>query len=92
VQGEAVSDASAFSVTFGAEKGKSTAKAALNRTVETITTPETWAEIAGGRMAPHDAFFSGRMRVRGSVALAQTLIQHAAGSDGITSLCGEEEA
>jgi putative sterol carrier protein len=92
LQSGAASDASAFSVTFGKAKGKSTPKAALKRTVEIITTPETWAEIAGGRMAPHDAFLSGRMRMRGNVALAQTLIRHVAGSAGITSLCGEEEA
>jgi SCP-2 sterol transfer family len=92
LHGGTLSDSSTFSVTFGTAKGKSTPKAALNRTVEIITTPETWAEIAGGRMAPHDAFLSGRMRVRGNVALAQTLIRHLAGSDGIVSLCGEEEA
>jgi hypothetical protein len=92
LEGGAVSDVPAHTVTFGVAKGKSTPKAVLKRTVKIITTPETWAEIASGRMAPHDAFLSGRMRVRGNVALAQTLIRHVAASDGITSLCGEEEA
>jgi putative sterol carrier protein len=46
-----------------------------NPDVEIITTPETWWEIATGKLAPHDAFFSGRMRVRGDTRVAQKMLK-----------------
>jgi len=85
-------NAATHTVTLGAEKPKTGSKATAKRTVELITTPEIWAQIASGRLAPHDAFLSGRMRVRGSAALAQTMLRHVAASDGLTTLCREEEA
>jgi putative sterol carrier protein len=90
LEGGSAKKASAFSVALGTAKTKSNAKATLKRTVELITTPETWMEIASGRLAPHDAYLSGRLRVRGSASLAQTMLKHVAGSDGTTSICGEE--
>jgi SCP-2 sterol transfer family len=46
--------------------------------VEIITTPETWWEIATGKLAPHDAFLGGRMRVRGDTSMAQNILKAAA--------------
>jgi SCP-2 sterol transfer family len=89
LEGGSAKKSSAFSVTFGTAKTKSSPKATLKRTVELITTPETWMEIASGRLAPHDAYLGGRLRVRGSAFLAQSMLKHAAGSDGVTLLCGE---
>jgi putative sterol carrier protein len=55
--------------------------------VELITTPDTWWEIAAGKLAPHDAFFNGRMRIRGDFGLAQDMLKSAAASTGRTHLC-----
>lgn len=81
---------SVSSVAIGAAKTKGGAKAA-KPTVEVITTPETWSEIASGRLAPHDAFLGGRMRVRGDASAAQRMLKHLAGSEGLTSVCWQEE-
>jgi putative sterol carrier protein len=80
---------SVSSVAIGT-KSKRSAKAA-KPTVEVITTPEIWKEIASGRLAPHDAFLEGRMRVRGDVRVAQRMVKHLAGAEGLTSVCREEE-
>jgi putative sterol carrier protein len=57
-----------------------------NPDVEIITTPETWWEIATGKLAPHDAFFSGRMRVRGDTRMAQNMLKVVASPEGETHL------
>jgi putative sterol carrier protein len=91
VDGGKVEDCPRRSVTFGSARAKRGSKAAAAATVEWITTSGVWNEIASGQLAPHDAFLGGRMRVRGSTALAQRIVQHAAGSGGITHLCEVEE-
>ena len=93
VEGESVADAPVFSVNLGgpeATKAKAGAKAATKSTVEVITTSQTWSDIASGRLAPHDAFLGGHMRVRGSVGLAQRLLKHLAADEGLTFICREE--
>ena len=37
---------------------------------------DTWAQIAGGRLSPYDALFSGKLRIGGDVELAKQLVQH----------------
>jgi putative sterol carrier protein len=94
LEGGDLAKASVFDIALaGAKgaKGKSGAKAPGKATVELITTPETWGEIASGQLAPHDAFLGGRMRVRGNVFTAQRLFKHVAGSEGLTFMCREEE-
>ena len=59
--------------------------------LELIMAPETWWEVASGRLAPHEAFSSGRMRVRGDTDLAQDVLKHAAASPGPTHLCRGDE-
>jgi hypothetical protein len=94
LEGGDLAKASVFDIPLGGAagaKGKGSAKGTGNPTVELITTPETWDEIASGRLAPHDAFLGGRMRVRGNAFTAQRLFKHVAGSEGRTFLCREEE-
>ncbi len=81
---------SVSSVALGAAKAKPSAKAA-KPTVEVITTHEIWREIASGHLAPHDAFLGGRMRFRGDAGVAQKMLKHLAGSEGLTSVCWQEE-
>lgn len=51
-----------------------------NPDVEIITTPDTWWEIATGKLTPHDAFFGGRMRLRGSRRMALSMLNRVAAS------------
>ena len=91
VDGGSVADAPVFRMNLGGAKAaKAGAKAAAKSTVEVITTSATWSEIASGRLAPHDAFLGGRMRVRGNAGLAQRMLKHLAGSEGSTFLCRED--
>jgi len=57
-----------------------------NPDVEIITTPETWWEIATGKLGPQDAFFSGRMRLRGDTRVAQNMLKVVASPKGETHL------
>jgi putative sterol carrier protein len=41
-----------------------------------VMRPETWMQIAQGRMAPYDALFGGRLRVGGDLEKAKSIIQH----------------
>jgi putative sterol carrier protein len=81
---------SVSTMAIGPGKSKRSAKPA-KPTVEVITTPEIWQEVSSGRLAPHDAFLGGQMRVRGDVRIAQRIVKHLAGSAGLTSVCSEEE-
>ena len=70
------------------EKTRTSSERADDFDVEIITTPETWWEIATGKLAPHDAFLTGRMRVRGNTRMAQNMLKQAAASPpGRTHLC-----
>jgi hypothetical protein len=78
---------SSFTVKLVDKKATTGTRALSKADVELITTPETWLEIARGELPPHEAFFSGRMRVRGNVGLAQDMLKHIADSPGRTHHC-----
>jgi putative sterol carrier protein len=90
LEGGKAANTTSYDVPLGGAKAKGT-KSPVKPTIELITTPETWMEIASGRLAPHDAFFGGRMRVRGKAFTAQHMLKYIAGSEGRTFLCREEE-
>jgi len=90
LEGAKAENATVYDVPLGSKR-KGAAKSSGKPSIELITTPETWKEVAAGRLAPHDAFLSGRMRVRGNAYTAQGLLKHIAGSEGRTFLCREEE-
>jgi putative sterol carrier protein len=75
-------------LTLDAGKATTSSEPLDNPDVELITTPEVWWEIATGKLAPHDAFLGGRMRVRGNTRVAQDMLKLVAASpDGRTHLC-----
>jgi len=88
MEGGNAANTTSYDVPLGGAKAKA---AKAKPVIELITTPETWMEIASGRLAPHDAFLGGRMRVRGNAFTAQRLLKHIAGTEGRTFLCREEE-
>ena len=57
---------------------KASAKRAKPKTsdVRVVLRKDTWAQIAGGRLSPYDALFSGKLRIGGDVELAKRLVQH----------------
>jgi putative sterol carrier protein len=55
--------------------------------LEIITTPDTWLQIALGKLAPLDAFTGGKMRVRGDQSLGQRIMKQLAAGEGRTAFC-----
>jgi len=80
-----------FNVTLAAGKAQSGTKPVPKPSVEIVTTPETWNDIASGKLSPLEALVRGRMRLRGNQRLAQLMFQHAAGSEGRTYICSRGE-
>lgn len=60
-----------WSVVIDKSGGKAKQQPAARPDVEIITRPETWWEIAEGRLSPLDAFVTGRLRVQGSIERAK---------------------
>jgi putative sterol carrier protein len=44
--------------------------------VRVVLRKDTWTQIAGGRLSPYDALFSGKLRIGGDVELAKQLVRH----------------
>jgi putative sterol carrier protein len=91
LEDEAGKKKSYVNVKLGTGQPQSSTRALAKPNVELITRPETWMEIAGGRLAPIEAFLQGRMRVRGNTMLALKMLKHVAGSPGRNYLCREGE-
>jgi hypothetical protein len=61
---------------------------ARNPTLEVITRPDVWREIAAGSLSPLLAFGSGLARVRGDIGLAKRLLRSLATSpDAVVEIC-----
>ena len=75
-----------FTLTIANKKAKLSIASSGKPDVELITTREIWWEIAKGKMAPHDAFFKGLMRVRGKGGLAQDMLKQVS-TGGRTHFC-----
>jgi putative sterol carrier protein len=73
---------SCLRLVLDAGKATTSSEPVENPDVEIITTPDTWWEIATGKLAPHDAFRSGRMRLRGSRRIALSMLNRVAASPG----------
>ena len=76
-----------FKLVLTAGKATISSTPAKKPDVELIMTPETWLQIAAGKAPPHQAFLSGRMRVRGNTDLAQRMLTYVAAGPGRTHLC-----
>ena len=79
---------SCVKLVLDAGKATTSSEPVDNPDVEIITTPDTWWEMATGRLAPHEAFLGGRMRLRGDARRAQDMLKQVAASpEGRTHLC-----
>src|SRR5229473_188591 len=78
---DAVGDqTSCVRLTLDAGKASPSPEPIDNPDIELITTPEVWWEMATGKLAPHDAFLGGRMRVRGDTRVAQDILKEVTAS------------
>jgi putative sterol carrier protein len=55
--------------------------------LEIITRTETWGDIAQGKLSPVEAFFKGKMRVRGDITMAKRLLRHLCEPNGAVDIC-----
>ena len=46
-----------------------------NPAFEVITSEDTWSAIAGGQIAPLEAFVSGKLRIRGDIEMARSIFR-----------------
>jgi len=44
--------------------------------VHVVMRPETWGQIAQGRLAPYEALYAGKLRVGGDFEMAKALTRH----------------
>ena len=51
-------------------------------------TKETWAQVAGGKISPVDAFYQGMLEVEGDLSFGKRLYANAASKRGSTDLGG----
>jgi putative sterol carrier protein len=67
-----------WSVQGGAKNAKAKKGAPKGARVVVVMRPETWGEIAQGRLAPYEALYSGRLRVGGDFETAKAIVKHLA--------------
>jgi SCP-2 sterol transfer family len=60
----------------GAKTAKVLQKKPQKSDVTVVMRPETWMEIAQGRLAPYEALYAGRLRVGGNLEHAKAIVRH----------------
>jgi putative sterol carrier protein len=73
---------SQFVITVANGKAKTSSERPDKPDIEFITTTATWQEVAAGKLTPQEAFFNGRMRLRGKAELARELLKRPAKAAG----------
>ena len=73
VDGETVED---WQVQGGSRSAKAKRGQPKDADVAVVMRPETWAEIAQGRLAPYEALYAGRLRVGGDFDMAKAIVKH----------------
>lgn len=68
--GESVED---WLVQAGSKGGKAQRKKPKDADVTLVMRPETWTQIAQGRLAPYDALYGGKVRVGGDFEAAKAM-------------------
>jgi hypothetical protein len=77
-QAEGKPKTSHFFVTVADGKARISGERPNKLDMEFITTTATWQEVAAGKLTPQEAFFKGRMRLRGKIGLARELFKTSA--------------
>jgi SCP-2 sterol transfer family len=65
-----------WEVQGGAKNSKAHRKETKNADVIIVVRPETWMQIAQGRLAPYEALYTGKLRVGGDFEIAKAITKH----------------
>jgi hypothetical protein len=65
-----------WEVQGGSMKGKALRKEPKKADVILVMRPETWTQIAQGRLAPYEALYTGKLRVGGNFEMAKAITRH----------------
>lgn len=65
-----------WEVQAGSKTAKTRQKESKDADVVVVMRPETWLQIAQGKLAPYEALYTGRLRVGGDFEAAKTLTRH----------------
>jgi len=65
-----------WEVQGGAKTAKAQQKEPKQADVVLVMRPETWMQIALGRLAPYEALYAGKLRVGGDMEAAKAITRH----------------
>jgi len=65
-----------WEVLGGSKSAKAQQKEPSQADVILVMRPETWMEIAQGRLAPYEALYTGKLRVGGDMEAAKSITRH----------------
>jgi hypothetical protein len=65
-----------WEVLGGSKSAKAQQKEPNQADVILVMRPETWMEIAQGRLAPYEALYTGKLRVGGDMEAAKSITRH----------------
>jgi SCP-2 sterol transfer family protein len=60
----------------GSKSGKAKKGKPKDADMVVVMRPETWAQIAGGMLAPYEALYTGKLRVGGDLEVAKAIVKH----------------
>jgi hypothetical protein len=65
-----------WEVQAGSKTAQARQKESKDADVIAVMRPETWLQIAQGKLAPYEAMYTGRLRVGGNLEAAKALTRH----------------
>jgi hypothetical protein len=65
-----------WDVQAGSKRAKAVARVPRTADVVVVMRPETWQQIAQGRLAPYEALYAGRLRIGGDFEAAKAITRH----------------
>jgi len=65
-----------WDVQGGSKKAKAVARVPKTPDIIVVMRPETWQQIAQGRLAPYEALYAGKLRVGGNFETAKAITRH----------------
>jgi putative sterol carrier protein len=65
-----------WDVQAGSKRAKAVARVPKTPDIIVVMRPETWQQIAQGRLAPYEALYAGKLRVGGDFEAAKAITRH----------------
>ncbi len=76
IEGEEGEEVEHWEIQGGTPNGTARRGEPKSADVLVVLRPETWAQIAQGRLAPYEALFNGKIRVGGDFAMGKAITRH----------------